>query len=96
MMPCQSEGFDRLFPYLQRADCMQAMHLVLPGGTVVVGEKALPEILMRLRRYRIVALLFKLPGAGVLCRIAYRWFAGRRYRIAAILSHVMKSGTHAA
>jgi hypothetical protein len=51
---------------------------------------------MRLRRYRIVALLFKLPGAGVLCRIAYRWFAGRRYRIAAILSHVMKGGTHSA
>ncbi len=94
MMPCQSEGLGRVFPYLQRADCMKAMHLVLPGGTVVVGEKTLPEIFMRLRRYRIAALLFKLPGAGVLCRFAYRWFAGRRYRIASILSH-MKSGTHA-
>jgi predicted DCC family thiol-disulfide oxidoreductase YuxK len=93
MMPCQSEGLGKLFPYLQRADCMKAMHLVLPGGIVVVGEKTLPEIFLRLKRYRIVSLLFKLPGAGVLSRIAYRWFAGRRYRIAAILAHLTKSGT---
>jgi predicted DCC family thiol-disulfide oxidoreductase YuxK len=96
MVPCQSEDLGGLSPDLQRADCMKAMHLVLPGGKVVAGEKALPEIFMRLRRYRIAALLFKLPGAGVLSRIVYRWFAGRRYRIAAILSHLMKSGTHAA
>ena len=91
MVPCQSERLSRLSPDLQRADCMKAMHLVLPGGTVVAGEKALPEIFMCLRRYRIAALLFKLPGTGVLSRIAYRWFAARRYRIAAILSHLIKS-----
>ncbi len=96
MVPCQAEGLSGLFPYVQRADCMKAMHLVLPDGTIIAGEKALPEIFRRLRRYRTVALLFKLPGAGVLCRIAYRWFAGRRYRIAAILSHLMKNGPHAA
>jgi hypothetical protein len=35
--------------------------------------------------------LFKMPGVGVLSRIAYRWFAERRYRIAAFLSHLRNS-----
>ncbi len=67
---------------------MKAMHLVLPDGKVLVGEQTLPEIFTRLRRYRFAAVLFKLPGATRLSRIAYRWFADRRYRIAATLSHL--------
>lgn len=70
---------------------MKAMHLVLPDGKVLVGEQALPEIVTRLRRYRFAAVVFKLPGAATLSRIAYRWFADRRYRIAAILSHLTGS-----
>jgi predicted DCC family thiol-disulfide oxidoreductase YuxK len=60
---------------------MKAMHLVLPDGTVLSGEKALPEIFKRLRRYRPAAVFFKLPGANILSRVFYRWFADRRYRI---------------
>ena len=73
---------------------MNAMHLVLPDGTVMVGEKALPEIVLRLRRYHLVAMLFKLPGASVLSRIAYRWFADRRYWIAGIFAHVKERKKH--
>jgi predicted DCC family thiol-disulfide oxidoreductase YuxK len=82
MLPCQSETLDERFPSVERAACMQAMHLVLPDGTVLAGEKALPEIFKRLRRYRPAAVLFKLPGAEMLGRVFYRWFADRRYRIA--------------
>jgi predicted DCC family thiol-disulfide oxidoreductase YuxK len=67
---------------------MKAMHLVLPDGTVLVGEQALPHILSRIKGYRFVVPLFRLPGAAPLSRIAYRWFADRRYRVAAILSHL--------
>jgi predicted DCC family thiol-disulfide oxidoreductase YuxK len=55
---------------------------VLPDGKIVDGEQALPEIFARLRRYRPVAHLLKLPGTLVLGRIFYRWFADRRYQIA--------------
>jgi predicted DCC family thiol-disulfide oxidoreductase YuxK len=82
MLPCQSETLDVRFPSVERTACMRAMHLVLPDGTVLAGEKALPEIFKRLRRYRPAAVLFKLPGAEMLGRVFYRWFADRRYRIA--------------
>ncbi len=92
MLPCQAESIGEQFPRVQRAECMKAMHLVLPDGTVLAGEKALPEIFTRLKGYRVFAPLFKIPGAGALSRIAYRWFADRRYRIAAVLSHLRKGG----
>ncbi len=94
MLPCQSDDLGKDFPQVQRSECMKAMHLVLPGGKIVAGEQALPEIFKRLRRYRFAVPLFKLPGAGTLSRAAYRWFAGRRYRIASVLSHLTKSGKH--
>jgi len=92
MVPCQAESANDRFPGIQRAECMKAMHLVLPDGRVLVGEKALPEIFMRLKAYRVFAPLFKAPGVGVLSRIAYRWFADRRYRIAAFVSHLRNGG----
>jgi len=88
MVPCQSEQRRSFHPVVNRADCMKAMHLVLPDGAVLVGEQALPHILARVKGYRFAVPLFKLPGAAALSRIAYRWFADHRYRIAAILSHL--------
>lgn len=87
MLPCQAEETASRFPGIERAACMNAMHLVLPDGTVLAGEQAMPEVFARLRHYRFAALLFKLPGSRTISRIAYRWFADRRYKIAALLSH---------
>jgi len=88
MVQCQSEERRSLHAAVNRAECMNAMHLVLPDGSVLVGEQAMPYILSRIRGFRFAAPLFKLPGATPLSRIAYRWFAVRRYRIAAVLSHL--------
>ncbi len=85
MLPCQSETMKQRFPSIERAVCMQAMQLVLPDGTVLSAEKALPAILKRLRRYGPAAALFKLPGSEILSRAFYRWFADRRYHIARLL-----------
>jgi len=81
LLPCQSETLDTRFPLLDRAACMQAVHLVLPNGAVLQGEKTLPEILRRTRRYRILAILFRLPGSQTVSRFLYRWFAKQRYAI---------------
>ena len=81
-LPCRSAETRSRFPAIAEAACLQAMHLVLPDGTILAGEQALPEILRRTRRYRRAAVLFRLPGAGILSRFLYRAFARRRHRIA--------------
>ena len=87
-LSCHSEELTRRFPAIARAACLQAMHLVLPDGSILIGEKAVPEILSRLkgRRHRWAAALFRLPGAGLLSGAFYRWFAGRRYHVSKLLS----------
>ncbi len=85
MLPCQSEDRKKRYPFMEEAVCMQAMQLVLPGGIVLAGEKALPEIFKRLKRYRAAAGLFQLPGSNMIARGFYRWFAKRRYHIAKVL-----------
>lgn len=81
-LSCHSEERAKQFPLIEKDACLQAMHLVLPDGTVYVGEQAAPEIFRRLRRYRWAAVLFALPGAGILSRLFYRWFARHRHRAA--------------
>ena len=81
-LPCRSAETRSRFPAIAEAACLQAMHLVLPDGTTLAGEKALPEILRRTRRYRRAAILFRLPGAGIVSRLLYGAFARRRHRIA--------------
>lgn len=82
MLPCQSKEAKERFPFMEETVCMQAMQLILPDGRVLSGEKALPEVLRRLKRFSPAADLFKLPGSGILSRSFYRWFADNRYHIA--------------
>ena len=81
-LPCRSEETRARFPAIAEAACLRAMHLVLPDGATLTGERALPEILRRTRRYRWAAVLFRFPGAGIVSRFLYRAFADRRHRIA--------------
>jgi predicted DCC family thiol-disulfide oxidoreductase YuxK len=85
MLSCQSEEVKKKYPFIKEDLCMRAMQLVLPDGKVLSGEKALPEIVKRLRRYSGVAGIFALPGSEALSRAFYRWFADRRYHIAEVL-----------
>jgi len=80
-LPCRSADTRSRFPAIAEAACLQAMHLVLPDGTILAGGNTLPEILRRTRRYRRAAVLFRLPGAGILSHILYRAFAHHRHRI---------------
>ena len=82
LLPCRSAETRSRFPAIAEAACLQAMHLVLPDGTILAGEKALPEIVRRTRRFRRAAVLFRIPGARTLSRFLYRAFADRRHRIA--------------
>jgi len=79
-LPCGSAETRRRFPAIEEADCLAAIHLVLPGGPTLAGGRALPEILRRLRGYRHFAALFRLPGADSVARFLYGGFARRRRR----------------
>lgn len=83
-LSCHSESLPERFPSIDKAACLRAMHLVLPDGTVLAGERAIPEILLRMRGYRWAAAFFRLPGAGGFSRVFYRWFAKRRYHLSKI------------
>jgi predicted DCC family thiol-disulfide oxidoreductase YuxK len=85
MLPCQSGEVRTRFPLIEPAACMRAMQLILPDGEILSGEKALPEILKRLKRYSPAAALFSLPGSEAISRSFYRWFADNRYHIAGVL-----------
>ncbi len=87
---CHSHDLTRRFPSIDKAACLRAMHLVFPDGKVLIGERATPEILRRLRGYRWAAALFRLPGADFLSRAFYRWFARHRHRAAGFLSPALK------
>lgn len=84
-LPCRSAETRSRFPAISEAACLQAMHLVLLDGTILAGEQALPEILRRTRRYRRAAVLFRLPGAGMLSGLLYRAFARRRHKISSLI-----------
>jgi len=85
MLPCQSGEARKRFPFIEPAACMRAMQLILPDGEILSAEKALPEILKRLKRYSPAAALFSLPGSEILSRSFYRWFADNRYHLAEVL-----------
>jgi predicted DCC family thiol-disulfide oxidoreductase YuxK len=80
-LPCQAPERHARYPAMPEATCMEAIQLVLPDGRVLGGADALPEILRRLRGWRWAAALFRLPGAGLVAPLAYRWIARNRYRI---------------
>ena len=80
-LPCRGPEIRERFHGISESDCLRAVHLVLPDGSVLAGEKAIPEIMRRLPRWHRAAALFSLPGAAYLSRVLYRWFAARRHRI---------------
>ncbi len=84
-LTCQSPERARRFPALSEAACLEAMQFVLPDGTILAGDRALPEILGRLRRWRWLAAAFSLPGMTRLAPRAYAWVARHRYAVSRVL-----------
>jgi predicted DCC family thiol-disulfide oxidoreductase YuxK len=80
----QSGDMEKGFPFLDREACKQAVHLILTDGRVLAGDRAAPEVFLRIPRYRWIARVLRFPGAGGLSRVFYRWFARRRHAIASL------------
>jgi predicted DCC family thiol-disulfide oxidoreductase YuxK len=84
-LPCQAAERRMRFPWMEERTCMEAMQLILPDGRALAGAAAIPEIMRRLRGWRWLAALFRLPGVDRLAPPAYAWIARHRYRISTVL-----------
>jgi predicted DCC family thiol-disulfide oxidoreductase YuxK len=78
---CQSEVRNKRFPDIRQDACLESLHILTPDERVLVGDKSLPEILCRLKYYRWLSFLFKIPIMSLLSFAAYRWLANNRYVI---------------
>lgn|SRR5262245_38774789 len=80
-LPCQSAERRVRFPSIDESSCMSAIHVILPDGRVLAGADAVPEILGRLRRWRWLTGLFRIPGARRFAPRVYQWVARHRYQL---------------
>ena len=80
-VPCQSEERRIRFPEMTDENCLQSLKLVLSGNRILTGEKALPEIINRLRGFKWLYVLFRVPLVRPLLYAIYRWIANNRYII---------------
>lgn len=91
-LACQSPERAARFPGMAESACLEAMQLVLPDGTVYSGDAALPLILERLRGWRWLARLLRLPGLRRVSPAVYRFVARHRYAISAIVYRKASGG----
>jgi len=79
--PFQNPELPRMAPELAGRPLHMAIHcLDTRTREVRAGAEALPPILRRLPRWRVLAPLMGLPGMASLARRCYLRIAGRRYR----------------
>ena len=81
IIPCQSKKRMSLFPGLNEKACLEESHMVLPGGQILTGDETLPEILIRLRYFRWLAVLFRIPVIRLFSYAVYHLIANNRYII---------------
>ncbi|HEY4481690.1 MAG TPA: DUF393 domain-containing protein [Candidatus Brocadiaceae bacterium] len=78
---CQSEKRRNRFPEITDKACQKAFHIVLPNNRILAGDEALPEVLNRLKGYRWLSILFKMPIIKSFLYVVYRWVANNRFII---------------
>ena len=81
IIPCQSKKRMSLFPGLNEKACLEELHMVLPDGQILTGDKSLPEVLIRLRYFRRLAVLFRIPVIRLFSYAVYHLIANNRYII---------------
>lgn len=81
-LPSQSPDLLTRFPALAGHELSSGLRLVEPRGAIHVGAEATYHIARRLRGWRWVAWLYRVPGVNWLARLTYGWIARNRYRFA--------------
>lgn len=87
-LPCQAAERRARYPWMEDRTCLQAMQLVLPDGRVLAADAAIPEILRRMRGWRWLVGLLRLPGMNFLAPRLYAWIACHRYQVSCLLGRL--------
>ncbi|MCF6154919.1 MAG: DUF393 domain-containing protein [Candidatus Brocadia sp.] len=89
-IPCQSDECRTRFPDITDAACLQSIQLVLSHKQILAGDKALPEILNRLKGFRWLHPLFKVPIIRSLLYAVYHRIAKNRYSISRFIKPLIQ------
>lgn len=81
-VPRKAEGLERRFPRLAEGDFNTGMRLVHTDGSISVGADAVYQIARRLRGWKNLAWLYRVPLLHLFFRRAYAWVAKNRQRLA--------------
>lgn len=81
-LPRQDASVEARFPRLAEQDFNTGLRLVMPDATILVGADAVYAIARRLSGWRLVALLYRVPGLYWFFRQVYAWIARNRSRLA--------------
>ena len=89
-IPCQSEERRIRFPEMTDETCLKSFQMALPDNRILTGDKALPEIVNRLRGFRWLSFLFKTPVIRVFLYAIYRWVSNNRFIISQIIKPLIE------
>ncbi len=89
-IPCQSEERRNRFPEITDKACQKSFHIVLPNNKILEGDKALPEVLNRLKGFKWLSILFKVPVIKAFLYVVYRWVANNRFIISQTIKPLIK------
>ncbi len=87
---CQSEERRSRFPEITDKACQESFHIVLPNNNILAGDKALPEVLNRLKGFKWLSVLFKVPVIRVFLYAIYRWVSNNRFIISQTIKPLIK------
>ncbi len=77
----QTPGLEDRFPALADSDFNTGMRLIEPDERLYVGADALYEITRRLKPWKWIAWIYRIPGLTQLFRAIYAWIAANRHRL---------------
>ncbi len=79
MVPFKDPQIAQIVPQMSREQLLNSFHLVLPGGAVLSGHRAIPELLTLLPGFKPAGWLLRhAPFGQKLSEWVYRWIAAHR------------------
>ncbi len=82
------------FPQLAEQSLLTGLRLIDRSGRVHIGADAVYRIARRLRGWRLLALLYRVPGLRALARWAYSIVAARRAALSRGCERPVRAGRH--
>ena len=79
--PRLKPGLEDRFPALADADFNTGMRLIERDDRLYVGAEAIYEITRRLKPWKWIAWIYRIPGLTQLFRAIYAWIAANRHRL---------------